>query len=180
MINIYSILKGFALSVRALYFRKVNIVGLENVPLDGPVILCGNHANQFIDPIMIASSVNRRISFTIAASSFSKPVVGTMAKALKSIPVKRPEDSKIKGLGKGSIINNTTFKGVETKFIEETNKFESGWSLYYKGRSIAIKKVIDENTIELSANQEISDILNMEDKYFVSKQYCNFFILVYS
>ncbi len=170
MINIYSIIKGFAQSVRALYFRKVNIVGLENVPLDGPVILCGNHANQFIDPIMIASSVNRRISFTIAASSFSKPVVGSIAKALKSIPVKRPEDSKIKGSGKGCIVNSTTFKGVESKFIEETKNFESGWSLYYKGRSVVVKKVVDENTIELAANQEVSDILNSEDKYFVSKQ----------
>lgn len=167
MINVYSLLKGFAKSVRALYFRKVNIVGLDNVPLDGPVILCGNHANQFIDPIMIASSVNRRISFTIAASSFSKPVVGTMAKALKSIPVKRPEDSKIKGYGKATIINNTTFKGIDTKFIDETKIFEAGWSLYYKGRSIGVKKVIDESTIELSPNQDLTDILNSEDKYFV-------------
>jgi len=66
------------------------------------VIFCGNHSNQFIDPMMIMSHTNRQLSFTIAASSLSKPIIGQIAKILKSIPVSRPEDHKIKG--KGQII----------------------------------------------------------------------------
>lgn len=64
------------------------------------MIICGNHANQFIDPMMIMANTNREISFTMAASSYSKPVVGQLAKALKVIPVHRPEDHKKQGTGK--------------------------------------------------------------------------------
>ena len=64
------------------------------------MIICGNHANQFIDPMMIMSNLNRKVSFTMAASSYSKPVIGQVAKALKVIPVHRPEDHKKKSTGK--------------------------------------------------------------------------------
>jgi len=50
--------------------------------------------------MMIMANTRREISFTMAASSFSKPVVGHIAKALKSIPVHRPEDHKKQGTGK--------------------------------------------------------------------------------
>ena len=64
------------------------------------MIICGNHANQFVDPMMIMSNVNRKISFTMAASSYSKPLIGQIAKLLKVIPVHRPEDHKKKSIGK--------------------------------------------------------------------------------
>ena len=56
---------------------------------------------------MILSNTDRQLSFTIAASSLTKPVIGPIAKALKSIPVARPEDHKIKGKGK-IIFNSST------------------------------------------------------------------------
>lgn len=49
---------------------------------------------------MIMANVNRQVSFTMAASSYSKPVIGQVAKALKVIPVHRPEDHKKKSKGK--------------------------------------------------------------------------------
>ena len=82
----------------SFYFRKINIIGENNVPKDGPLIICGNHANQFVDAMMIISNVNRSVSFTMAASSYSKPVIGQIAKLLKVIPVHRPEDHKKKCL----------------------------------------------------------------------------------
>jgi 1-acyl-sn-glycerol-3-phosphate acyltransferase len=50
--------------------------------------------------MMIMSNVNRNVSFTMAASSYSKPVIGQLAKLLKVIPVHRPEDHKKKSAGK--------------------------------------------------------------------------------
>jgi hypothetical protein len=32
-----------------LFFRDVAVIGEENVPKNGPVILYGNHNNQFVD-----------------------------------------------------------------------------------------------------------------------------------
>ena len=57
--------------------------------------------------MMIMSNTDRHLSFTIAASSLSKPVIGQVAKALKSIPVARPEDHKVKGKGKLTFLSST-------------------------------------------------------------------------
>ena len=51
----------------------------------------------------------------MAASSFSKPVVGQIASLLKCIPVHRPEDGKKKGTGKIKIESNTLLKVISLK-----------------------------------------------------------------
>lgn len=166
MSSAYFVLKKFCVAVRALYFKDVHVIGKENIPDDGPLIICGNHANQFIDPIMIGSSTNRHISFTIAASSFSKPVVGSMAKAVKAIPVKRAEDSKIKASGKLKLVSSSQIKGINTKFVEETKSLASGWSLLIKSKIVVVKKIIDDETLEIVANPEISEFVNSGDFNF--------------
>jgi 1-acyl-sn-glycerol-3-phosphate acyltransferase len=60
--------------------------------------------------MMIMANCDREISFTMAASSFTKPVVGQIANLLKCIPVHRPEDGKKKGTGKIKIESNTILK----------------------------------------------------------------------
>jgi hypothetical protein len=49
---------------------------------------------------MIISYCQRILSFTIAAVSLKKRIIGDCAKLMKAIPVYRPEDYKKKGNGK--------------------------------------------------------------------------------
>lgn len=165
MAIIQFVLKKFAQAVKSMYFKNVNIIGLENVPNDGPIIICGNHANQFIDPILIGSILDRELSFTIAASSFSKPVLGDMAKAAKAIPVKRPEDSKVKAQGKLTIIG-AKVKGTNTKFIEQGDKVGKGWSILIGVKTIVVKTVIDDENLEIVQNQESDEIAGSEKEFF--------------
>ena len=62
---------------------------------------------------MILGNVDRKISFTMAASSYNKKVIGDCAKMLNVIPVMRPEDNKIKGKGKIKFVNS---KEIEVIF----------------------------------------------------------------
>lgn len=112
---VYFIVKNFLDSLVGVYFRKVYVIGSENIPDDGPVIICGNHSNQFIDPMMILKYSKRKINFTMAASSFNKKVIGTLAKLLNVIPVNRPEDYKIKGTGTVLFLSSKELK-VKNKF----------------------------------------------------------------
>ena len=160
---IYYILKKLCECIISLYFRKVHIVGKNDIPKNGPVIFCCNHSNQFIDAFMIGSIVNSQVSFTIANSSFNKPVVGTLAKLVKAIPVKRPEDYKFKGSGKIEIVDNIV-KGIETNFIEETKSISSGWSLMIKNIVIPVKNVISKDHLEIS---NFSLLKNETYEYFV-------------
>ena len=63
-------------------------------------VLCRNHANQFVDPMMLLSYIPRDVvSFIIAEKSMHMPVVGSVARALQSVPVVRAQDMKVKGIG---------------------------------------------------------------------------------
>lgn len=167
MFLIYWLLKKFAQAIASIYFKKVHVVGLNNIPKDGPVILCGNHANQFIDPILIASYTGRQLSFTIAASSFSKPIVGDLAKAVKAIPVKRPEDSKVKGVGK-IVITGSKLIGKGTQFVEQGDKIGKGWSLLISNKTVVVKNILDNENLEIAQSDETAQLDEKQLDYFVS------------
>jgi len=106
----YTFVKYLAKSAVGIYFRKIYVMGVDNIPDDGPVIICGNHSNQFIDPMMILKYSKRKVNFTMAASSYNKPTIGTCAKLINVIPVTRPEDFKKKGNGKAFFLNSLEIK----------------------------------------------------------------------
>jgi glycerol-3-phosphate O-acyltransferase/dihydroxyacetone phosphate acyltransferase len=113
----YLFVKYLAKSAVGIYFRKIYVVGEDNIPYDGPVIICGNHSNQFIDPMMILKYSKRKVNFTMAASSYNKPTIGTCAKLINVIPVNRPEDYKKKGIGKAYFINSSEIKVIFINFF---------------------------------------------------------------
>ena len=53
-------LLGLAMRV---FFRQVEVVGLEHVPATGAVIFAGNHPNSLIDPILILVTCGRVVHF---------------------------------------------------------------------------------------------------------------------
>ncbi len=165
---VYYFIKKLTEVVQLIYFRKVYIVGLQNIPKEGPVIICGNHANQFVDAMMISASVERQLSFTMAASSFSKKLVGFLARCINAIPVKRPEDSKKKGEGKIKLISLTKIVGENTKFKDINKNFGEGWSIMAGQQVLHVKKIISDTEVEIAENKENEPYLNEEYNFYVS------------
>lgn len=116
---LYYSAKGFFEIVKNLFFKDVNIIGLENIPQDGPVIICANHANQFLDAVLLLSSIQRKIGFIVAAKSYRKNVIGHFSKAIHAIPVERPQDIAKAGVGNIREITETLVIGSGTKFTEQ-------------------------------------------------------------
>ncbi|HUX46613.1 MAG TPA: lysophospholipid acyltransferase family protein [Desulfosporosinus sp.] len=65
-----------------------NIQGVENLPVEGPVILAINHQSLW-DPLVVASSLPRKVSFMSKEELFSIPVLGGIFSKLGAFPVKR-------------------------------------------------------------------------------------------
>ncbi len=85
---------------------------------------------------MIISYSQRILSFTIAAVSLKRRIIGDCAKLLKAIPVYRPEDYKKKGTGKVKFISskevlvNIIFKqGINTDFSLESKEYNKGFGI---------------------------------------------------
>jgi 1-acyl-sn-glycerol-3-phosphate acyltransferase len=70
-----------------LYFRW-RTYGVENVPLDGSVILASNHAS-YLDPPLVGSALPRDINYLARESLFRFPVVGAILRSWNSVPVDR-------------------------------------------------------------------------------------------
>src|SRR6266478_4732931 len=79
----------FALRV---YFRRIEVTGLDNVPRDSPVIFVVNHPNALVDPVFLLCLAPRRVSFLAKAPLFRMPIIGYLVRALDSLPVYRRQD----------------------------------------------------------------------------------------
>jgi len=75
-----------------IYFRRVEVVGLEHVPLKTPVIFVLNHPNALVDPAFLLCLAPRRISFLAKAPLFRMPILGYLVRALDCLPVYRHQD----------------------------------------------------------------------------------------
>lgn len=82
-------LVGFALRI---YFKRIEVVGLEHVPPEKPVIFVLNHPNALVDPVFLLCLAPRRVSFLAKAPLFKMPVIGFLVRAMESLPVYRRQD----------------------------------------------------------------------------------------
>ena len=172
---IYTGVKYFVKGVTGNYFRKITVIGKENIPESGPTIICCNHANQFMDAMLVLAQSPRQLSFCMAASSYSFPIVGYLAKKINVIPVYRPDDGKVLGKGKIKMISSHEIIGIDTKFIDQiknNENFKLGVNsilIDNKERCI-IEKIESNSKIIIKDNEKVyetlkKDLNNTEHKY---------------
>lgn len=75
-----------------IYFRRVEVVGLEHVPLKSPAIFVLNHPNALVDPAFLLCLAPRRVSFLAKSPLFRMPILGFFVRALDCLPVYRHQD----------------------------------------------------------------------------------------
>ena len=90
---------GFYRAVRALgrfwlwfFFKSVDVRHPERVPPGGAVLLCINHPNNFIDSLLVAGALERKVHYLATAALFRNPLVGRFLRACGAIPVYRRQD----------------------------------------------------------------------------------------
>ena len=100
-----------------IYFQRIEVTGLEHVPLETPVIFVLNHPNALVDPVFLLCLAPRKVSFLAKAPLFRMPVIGYLVKAMDSLPVYRQQDE-----------GSDTSKNQET-FIEARKLLASGGTI---------------------------------------------------
>lgn len=66
----------------------IRVVGQDNVPFTGPLIVAPNHSSN-LDPEAAAVCVGRQITFMAKAQLFNVPVLGQLIRSLGAFPVHR-------------------------------------------------------------------------------------------
>lgn len=89
---IYKILKQLIRVLLAIYFRRTVVIGKENIPGSGPLIIVANHPNTMIDPLIVSSIVAQRVGFLGNAGIFSNKLVARILRYFHVIPIYRKKD----------------------------------------------------------------------------------------
>jgi 1-acyl-sn-glycerol-3-phosphate acyltransferase len=101
--------------VYAAFFRW-RVYHPERVPSSGPVILASNHAS-FIDPPLVGAGLDRAVNYLARDTLFSVPVVGSLLRSWKVVPVDREGGG---GAGLKAILDRLLDGGVILLFPEGT------------------------------------------------------------
>lgn len=75
-----------------VFYKKVQVVGLENIPKDKPIIFASNHQNAFMDPVLIAVHLTKPTYYLVRADVFKKPLVAKIFDSINMMPVYRERD----------------------------------------------------------------------------------------
>jgi len=73
-------------------FKSVDARHPERVPAAGPVLLCVNHPNNFIDSLIVGGAVRRKVHYLATAAMFRNRMMARFLLACGAIPVYRKQD----------------------------------------------------------------------------------------
>ena len=104
--NAYRFVVRFLRLLTRVFFRQVRVVGLENVPVDGPTIFAGNHPNSLIDPALIVTTCQRQVHFAAKDVLFKSRLLRVFLDSLGCVPIYRKMDHA------GKTNNSSTFKAL--------------------------------------------------------------------
>lgn len=88
----YGVLAWLLRIITRVFFRQIEVVGLEHVPHRGPVLFAGNHPNSLIDPLLIITTCGRKVHFAAKDTLFRGRLMRAVLRGLGCVPIKRRDD----------------------------------------------------------------------------------------
>jgi glycerol-3-phosphate O-acyltransferase / dihydroxyacetone phosphate acyltransferase len=79
------------------FFADIEAVGVNQVPAQGPVIFVANHPNSVMDPLVLATRLDRSIHFLARSGLFAGRLANAAMSAGGAIPVYRAQDGSTAG-----------------------------------------------------------------------------------
>ncbi len=133
---IKSIIKGTVRGAIYLWFKiyyRVEVIGLENIPKEEPLIFCGNHRN-YLDPPLIVCTAKREMRFLAKEELAKNPFLNFLGNVFEAIHVKRNEKDitaikeSLKALKEGQCI--ALFPEGTRNGLEKGKKIKDGVAFF--------------------------------------------------
>ena len=84
---IYTILKYIFKVIYSIFFRA-RVEGIENIPVEGPVIIAANHMSNW-DPMLLGTYICRNIHYMAKEELFKNKLFAWLIRSLGAFPVAR-------------------------------------------------------------------------------------------
>lgn len=83
------LMAGLARVITNTFFRRIDILGSEHVPVEGPVIFACNHPNALMDGWLLTAQCGRApLRFLVHAKLWDYPVLGFLLERAGAVPVR--------------------------------------------------------------------------------------------
>jgi glycerol-3-phosphate O-acyltransferase/dihydroxyacetone phosphate acyltransferase len=94
---LYQVLRGTAAIALRWFYSDLVIQGAAHVPGRAPLLIIANHPNALIDPLLVGTSLTRRVRLTAKATLFDHPALAPLLKAVGVVPLRRAKDEAREG-----------------------------------------------------------------------------------
>ena len=89
---LYSAFRLLATIALEVFFRRIEVEGLDGVPAQGAVLLLPNHTNSLVDPLVLVTAIDRRLTVTAKHVLRQNPLLRALFWALGVVVVHRRQD----------------------------------------------------------------------------------------
>ena len=110
---IYRVLQWLLRIATRVFYRRLEVVGLGNVPAEGAVLFCGNHPNSLLDPILITAHCGRVVHFAAKDTLFDSRLLGWLLRRMGAVPVRRRMDHP-----DGPLVNDSAFEALHQVLLD--------------------------------------------------------------
>ena len=93
---LYYIIRPIIRFALKIFFRKISLSNLENIPAGKPVILAANHPTAFLEPCILACFQRRGLFYLVRGDIFANPFYARILRSLHMLPVYRKRDRGFK------------------------------------------------------------------------------------
>jgi glycerol-3-phosphate O-acyltransferase/dihydroxyacetone phosphate acyltransferase len=90
----YTVMKPVVRLGLRVFFRRLEVRQRQYLRLPGPLMLCGNHPNTLMDPLVTAVQRHQPIAFLAKSTFFKNPVLGAIMRSGNCIPIYRRQDAE--------------------------------------------------------------------------------------
>jgi 1-acyl-sn-glycerol-3-phosphate acyltransferase len=96
---IYNILRWITGIALHWFYGDIRVVGEENIPNGGPLLIAVNHPNALVDSLIVGWVIPRRIAMTAKATLTENPLIAFLFRLLHVVPLRRVSDEARKANG---------------------------------------------------------------------------------
>ena len=104
---VYEALRALVAGLLAVFYRRIEVVGVERVPRHGALIVAANHHNALVDPMVVIAALPRALRPVAKAPLFRHPLIAPFLALVGAIPVERRQEA-----GAGPLRNEAAFQVV--------------------------------------------------------------------
>jgi len=89
---LFDLLRATAAIALRWYYGEIVVQGAERAPASGPLLIVANHPNALVDPLLVGTTLSRRILLTAKATLFDHSALAILLRAVGVVALRRARD----------------------------------------------------------------------------------------